>query len=1252
MPNLDQPIVTAAAGASSPWGSAGIQGNVLATLKAEVRHGIAFDLGLGAYINLDANFQKYIAAELTGQAMAEVRITGQVQVPLNLFDEIGLAVRLKLSAEAAAGVSLRLGLSAGDLLSLVQNDLKVKGLPLKLFVIFLDEVTFGGGLYAKAAASAMAYVNLVVTGRALQGPTQNEKPGFNFLFEMGAGLKAGAGFRFFVNAGITNFDRLVSRSVDVVVDEVVSQIIGQLPPTAINEASIVRAFSAPAKIAFRTAYEIGILLGNGTEPVPVTSDGAKRLALRCCQVILEESQRYLLQRIATAGLLNLQQTLESELATLSGNSWDTANSAISALGLKMTQCPDDPFATTSLSYWSELVPLAVAALDAVSPNATLPRKPVAILWAAMELMRVCSDRLDQPQARASFSLVGLNPASAQQSFTGSVVSDPGSDIRREIRGNNTTSALQLNELIQYLLTEGVQLAIALAPDVKVFLEIFQDKVAAGLSQVAEILLTQLGPFKNNAQGRPDVQASLSSLAGGLSSFLEDGVRQQLEPIVQNVSSENPDLRLYFDEVLMPSMSLSTDLVFDRILTWDTDPIDKSVFTEALSSVLIMLLGRSLAVTTDILMTTAQREMQDLMFDLADHVDEVGLVDTLTPLVGNSNAEDIEELCQEVLRIGGEVFGPLPPETRVHIREAMFQLLEPLPLDNQGSFVQQLADNTFVPDPLTLDALSHELAGIAGQRFQLFVTKLLLRLGQKLLEDLLEVIKAIQEQVQQWLNQLNQLALDILALLADLAQQISQLIAQVGAAFTAAFAELRSLISMLSTGAGRNAIRSALVDEVYKFIKPILTDNIVYKSLPRSAKQSARNQLRNTINDLLDNSFADAIWEAIEAVSNEVDDLMDRFRDVEPGANLASEISGILVDWFVDRVLDRLGHSPTIPIGFEVAWNMQVVEIDWSGAHLRTRRFEVDINLGSVHLNLSWIEPTLRSLISGLQLFESAANDLAEALAHAFGLEQELAEAEHTQSDVKQEQTHVNTQLAETLPGPRSINIVEPKHASAYDRDVTVQIELEGVPQSFLGLGENEQQRVFVWLDGVELELDRFEVETALDGLRLPIVNLRDNIGVWGQHFDQAIRMSKNRSQKKKTAATWALDSKIPAGRMPKLKQQSDITLRLRTVLKLGSLYEGLHTILIVIAESDSRIEQTATFVAVPASAAPKPPTRVIVLMPGKPQKRKSPRKPSGQHLFEHKIRRKESRERLVSKVRSQKIKPQSKVLQRAGVKHA
>src|SRR4030095_2760178 len=82
-------------------------------------NGINIELGLGALVGLDASFSKFITADVQGEAHAELNATVQIQVPMNLFEEVGAAVRLRIAAEAAAGVTPPLGLNVGDLLALL-----------------------------------------------------------------------------------------------------------------------------------------------------------------------------------------------------------------------------------------------------------------------------------------------------------------------------------------------------------------------------------------------------------------------------------------------------------------------------------------------------------------------------------------------------------------------------------------------------------------------------------------------------------------------------------------------------------------------------------------------------------------------------------------------------------------------------------------------------------------------------------------------------------------------------------------------------------------------------------------------------------------------------------------------------------------------------------------------------------------------------------------------------------------------------
>ncbi|MGE3797337.1 MAG: hypothetical protein AB7G88_05805, partial [Thermomicrobiales bacterium] len=244
---LSQNVFSASpTGAASDWAS--LEGSAVTTFRSDVelRRGINLDLGLEALAYLDGQFRRYLAAELDAETKGMLRVQGQIQTPLNLFEECGVAVRLQAVAELAAGASLSLGLSVGDFLALVQSDPAMKGLPYQLFEVFMDEVTIEAGVYAKAALSAMAYANLAITGSLISNGQQ--KPGFNIVAEAGAGLKAGAGYRMFARVGIDDTRRLVGRTTDLLVDETVLQIRELLPAVDPQLRALLDATRATAKI--------------------------------------------------------------------------------------------------------------------------------------------------------------------------------------------------------------------------------------------------------------------------------------------------------------------------------------------------------------------------------------------------------------------------------------------------------------------------------------------------------------------------------------------------------------------------------------------------------------------------------------------------------------------------------------------------------------------------------------------------------------------------------------------------------------------------------------------------------------------------------------------------------------------------------------------------------------------------------------------------------------------------------------------
>jgi len=358
-------------------------------------------------VRLDASMRKFLAVDAHGQAHAAARVQAQVQVPLDLFGDCGAAIRLQAKAEAAAGITLGLGLSIGDFIALAQMDPRMSGIPLRLLIIFLEELSVQGGVMAKAAVAAMAYANLALTGRLI--PSGSTPAGFTVAAEAGLGLKAGAGFRVFANFGLNDPRRLVRRSVDAIVDETLAAIAKLLPSE--RERAALGHLRAPAKMALRTAFELGLELA--ATPNAFDPGAAPRLSQRCVQAFLEEAQRVLLEQFASLGL----QLLREELGRLEldQSAWDRTQTQRAALADRLEDLPAEPFEATpqNEAYWLGLasdVTNIMVALGAQNQAGEAWLEALALAWAASQLLFVSVKRISEASARSS--VIGLAPAQA------------------------------------------------------------------------------------------------------------------------------------------------------------------------------------------------------------------------------------------------------------------------------------------------------------------------------------------------------------------------------------------------------------------------------------------------------------------------------------------------------------------------------------------------------------------------------------------------------------------------------------------------------------------------------------------------------------------------------------------------------------------------------------------------------------------------------------------------------------------------
>lgn len=1089
---LDQDVFAAGGTVATDWAQAGGNAQVTLAAGAQIDRGLNFDLGISALANVDAGVGRFLSAELSGQASATASVAAQIQVPMNLFGEIGFAVRLQAIAELAAAVQVSLGLKVGDFLELAGNDPRMRGLPVDLLRVFLSEIDIKAGLYAKAALTAQAYAQLVVTGTAIAQPARNIKPGFNIVAGMGVGLKAGAGFRVFAAMEIADFSRFVARSVDALVDGACREAAAGLPAADATSRVLLQAARPAFKMALRTAYELGEFIAT-TAPA-ANAAGAEQVALRCAQVGLEEGQRFLLEGLTDAALQALRTAMQGWMAPPLDARWRAARVSRRALSDHLDGFPAEPFdgAPATEVYWNTLVTRIVDLASAMA-GGTLDHPTerfLSILWSAAQLALVAARRVTRVDA--SLSIIGLPPRQVQAPFQGSLSTQPPQLIRDHIRASLASApagALQLGHLVEFLTADAaLDFLRQQNPGVDRFLDAMTGPLGNLANDVARTFLRNIGSAVV-AGGRPDAPATLEAIAASLRTFMSTQIHRDLAPALRENLRSRPDVKTYFDEVFLPTTDFTLDTVFGAALDWTMRGADRERLTEALSGILMKLVGRSLVATADIMLTEAQRQMQGILNGLADNVEAPnGIVRQLSRAANLPvPVSEIAELTADALRIGGEVLGPLSDSQRAKIRTLMYRVIDPVPVDAGTSFMRQLADSAFLPNAEAMMELATELGSVGGERFLQFVIKLVELIGRKILDELSAVIDAAGAQIQQWYEDTRQALEELQQQIGRLAAEIERLANQIARDFDRAIDDLLGALAPLATPPGRRTFKARLADQVIDDAFALLDDNYVYRTLaPAPVRGAIRAAARSAVENALDNDVLDGVLDIVGEVAEEVDSLIDDIRDLDPRRDLAEQIGNLLLNRLTDAIHDNLGRDPHIDVGFDVTV-------------LGTRH---RLLLGRIDVPIDAVVDGLRAAIRQFDAFEDALRDAAGALASAFAGEARLRTADTERTTKAAAQARLGVQRAALEAVPRSVKILSPTSGSAAAGSMRIRIEVEGLSPAAVEDQPDRPSVVSVFLNGRELPLSSFTVTEA--GTMAPPV-LRPAPGVYDARQELDLR---------------------------------------------------------------------------------------------------------------------------------------------------
>jgi hypothetical protein len=1078
--NFTLPIFRAGAAASTDWGS--VEGKVESefAVGAALKRGLRLEAGLSALAEVDGALAKFLAAQVTGRASAEARVTAQIQLPLNLFDEAGAAVRLQAVAEAAAGVQAGLGLTIGDFVDLARGVFGSEPLPLRLLLLFLEEVDLTAGVYAKVAATAQAQAYASIVGTLRDDPVRGLKPGFNIVAGAGLGLAAGAGVRVFARAGFRDFSRFYARAIDLVVDAVFDETETRLGEAA--GPTILAALDAarpPLKTAFRLAYELGDFLA--TSAPPQNAEGAAALAARAAGVVFEEGQRYLLRNFAVAGTREIRRLLKPRLAALDAAGRNRVKPRRDALIALLRGRPEDLFNLSdpaTQTFWVDLVERTAALttdLFAGASPSTEIRRAVAASWCAAQLLLTATKRATR--ADASLSVVGLPPQQTRAAFTGTPTSQPPALVAGELAAGLAIAApsggWRLEHAVSYLASTGaITLLETVAPRTKPYLDAFRGIFGASTAAVAGTILSNVGAVAPLGGGAPDARRTLQDLTGALRALVESVVDGQAMPAARTALDESPEALLYLDEVLRPGLGFALGACTDVLLDWSSGAVAPTAATEALSGVVLKLLGRTVVVTSDVVTDYVRRETQGVLEKVADEVQGNGLAARFATLSGLP-ADVAADRAADFLRLVGRTLSPYIEAERREIRNLNFTVLDPIPPAAGRDFIDQLAADSFVPNAEAAGRLLQRTFDLLSERFVAFALGALELLGATFLELLEDALRAAAKAVREWIAKAGRALAEAERRLAELGLEIIAAADAAAEFLDDALGDLASAFSAIGATSRRNALKNRLADSFVDKMEDLLDDNAVYRAIPSDMKSDARESAQAIVRSLA-NGLAAPVFEVVASVAEGVSEILDDVREAGPTTGLATVVADSILDRVEAAVRDVFGgDDPGFNVGFDFTYSLPEVRLIPPKVVMKTHH--VHVGLGRIELPISSFITVLRDVLDATSAFHSALDRAAGKLRS--WLEKELESSAKTgeQEDVALEAETLRGDKTATQGAPRDLSLASPTHGAVYGDLVPVRVVLDDASVEFADFARGPA-RFFAHFNGEEMAADRFTVE--------------------------------------------------------------------------------------------------------------------------------------------------------------------------------
>jgi hypothetical protein len=759
--------------------------------KSELRRGFNFDVSASEsakYNLIQPLLNKWSKLKLFSYAELNAELQAQLQAPLNLFVEAGLAARLQAMARVAVGFGLSLEMKPNELLNKLKQRPDMEGFLGDLAEIFLEETDLVAELYGEAAVAIMAHMNAVFTGSLIKNK-EFEEPGFRFIFDAGIGYLAGGGYRFILDFKFPDTGRMMSRISDLISRGLIHSIEAK---ANLSDKSLenVHTFELFLRIGMRMAYEIGDEL---SRKYIVASD---TFSPRAASVIVEEGQRWFLQRFMNFGITEFKRLLQGA---------STSPQAISFLNNLEVLSKEK---NITLEKWYETVNTALGISTQIESISSAKAKEwsqtIAMIWSAAYLADI------------------IYKEGTLHKFAGTLKTQPPNEIVAFI---NTQSNYQPDEplteekLISFLVRNPLNNFLNRQKDGNAVLNLFKNVLSNPKVNVVEALFN----YSEGSFGLP--KEFLEKFMGSFQGKSKD-LLSKVTLIIQQAFPASSGIRNIFEQVLSPAVEMTAEVVLPEIIN-NFQEFGRTELQEALSAVLLSVLSKTTLQIIDTMLDKVVHSIERLLTEAANTSDKLGINRLLRRLIDKSNLIAFDALIKEGLKVVASNMGPFLLQNKKELFNLLEDILSPVPSGSTREFVSNLKRPDYIPKRKEMERFALLLMRILSNTMLVTSTSMLPKLFNIFLEYLQQILSKLLEEFR---NSVKEIENSIYDKVHDTFRD-----------------KLAAIFLKL--------IDTAIDEKTIKFLPPQISLNSVKKELKNNARGVVNALIEETVLSPFKNAFA-------------------------------------------------------------------------------------------------------------------------------------------------------------------------------------------------------------------------------------------------------------------------------------------------------------------------------------------------------------------------------------------------------------